>query len=61
MKYSLDETGDVILRTIVFWGAGKIGKRMQNFWQQLGLQPDFFADNREELSGTVCQIGRAHV
>lgn len=43
------------MRTIVFWGAGKIGKRMQNFWQQLGLQPDFFADNREELSGTVCQ------
>lgn len=43
------------MKTIVFWGAGKIGKRMQDFWQQFGVQPDFFVDNQEELSGTMFQ------
>ena len=41
------------LRKIIFWGAGKIGKQMLDMWQQFGIQPDFFADNQENLWGTM--------
>lgn len=38
--------------TIIFWGAGKIGKRMLDIWRHFGVQPDFFADNSPKLWGT---------
>lgn len=40
------------MSTIIFWGAGKIGKYMLDLWKQFGVQPDFFADNSLELCGT---------
>lgn len=40
------------MRQIVFWGAGKVGKSMLDFWQHYGAQPNFFADNSVECQGT---------
>ena len=41
------------MNTIIFWGAGKTGKRMLDLWRQFGAQPDFFADNSLKLCGTL--------
>jgi len=38
--------------TIIFFGAGKLGKYMLDLWEQLGIQPDFFADNSEKNKGS---------
>lgn len=40
------------MNTIIFWGAGKIGRDMLELWKRFGVQPDFFADNSPELQGT---------
>ncbi|MEY8494234.1 glycosyltransferase family 4 protein [Lachnospiraceae bacterium 29-91] len=37
---------------IIFFGAGRIGKRMLDLWKQFNIWPDFFLDNSEELWGT---------
>jgi len=36
---------------LVFFGAGKIGRRMHSIWTGCGLQVDYFADNNHELIG----------
>ncbi len=41
------------MKKIVFWGAGKIGQYMLEAWRQLGISPNFFADNQEGLN--ICQ------
>lgn len=41
------------MKKIIFWGAGKVGKQMLDVWRQFGIQPDFFADNQENLWGTM--------
>ena len=43
------------MKTIIFFGAGKIGKRMLELWRQFGIQPDFIADNSSELWNTFYQ------
>ena len=44
------------MSTIVFWGAGKIGKHMLELWRQFGVRPDYFTDNSETSWGT-CYYG----
>lgn len=41
-----------IKEIIVFWGAGKIGKRALSFWQGCGLKVDYFCDNSSKLIGS---------
>lgn len=36
---------------LVFFGAGKIGKKMLSIWRKCGLQADYFIDNNPELIG----------
>lgn len=36
----------------IFWGAGKIGQQILQFWKTHQICPDFFCDNREEAWGT---------
>ena len=36
----------------IFWGAGKIGRQILQFWKLHQMCPDFFCDSREETWGT---------
>ena len=38
-------------KTIVFWGAGKIGRIVLNFCKMMGEKPEFFVDRNECLWG----------
>lgn len=38
----------------VFWGAGKLGKKMCELWASYGIRPDYVFDNNKELEGTYC-------
>ena len=38
---------------VVFFGAGRIGKRMLGVWRKYGVEPDFFADNGKDRWGTL--------
>lgn len=40
------------MNTIIFFGAGKLGKRMLDLWQLFGIQPDFFVDNSKKSNNT---------
>ena len=35
----------------VFFGAGKIGKEILEFWRACGLEPSYFVDNNLDLLG----------
>lgn len=43
--------GRMNMRKVVFWGAGKIGRDVLEFWRSHWIHPDFFCDNRQELWG----------
>ncbi|MCI8529337.1 MAG: glycosyltransferase family 4 protein [Lachnospiraceae bacterium] len=42
-----------MLNVTVFFGAGKLGKKILEFWRFCGVEPDFFADNDKERWGTL--------
>ena len=39
--------------TVVFWGAGKIGKEILDFWHLHSLAPDYFCDSNTDRVGTI--------
>lgn len=39
------------MKTNIFFGAGKIGKRELEYWQERGAAPDYFVDNNESRWG----------
>ncbi len=43
--------GRMNMRKVVFWGAGKIGRDVLEFWRSHWIYPDFFCDNQQELWG----------
>ncbi len=45
------------IENVIFFGCGKLGKEMLDFWNLHGRQPRFFCDNNSDLWGKkICNI-----